>query len=148
MASPYRPAEAMLPGTSPMGMSRTSAPPGPNMYDGSPTSLVGVNHQDVNNNRLLMQNEMQNRNEGGVQQAQSAAIQGVRKEQLIQDNADYKANDLLESSKALMLEAMGNERTPGLRAMGEMNDVEAKAHRGNVAAMVAQSRGINPDLVV
>ena len=118
------------------------------MYDGSPTSLVGVNHQDVNNNRLQMQNKMQNINEGGVQQAQSSAIQGVRKEQLIQDNADYKTATLFEESKALMLEAMGKDRTPGLRAMGEMNDIEATAHRGNIAAMVAQSRGINPDLVV
>ena len=144
MASPYRPAEEMLRGTSPMGMSRTSAPPGPNMYSGDPTALVGVNNQDANNQRLQMQNEMQNRNEGGVQQAQAGAIQGVRKQQLMADNAEQDAVRLREESKALMLDAMDAQY---MKQLGNMSDVESAAHRKNVAIQVASTRGINPDLV-
>lgn len=144
MASPYRPAEEMLRGTSPMGMSRTSAPPGPNMYVGDPTSLVGVNNQAASNQRLQMQNEMQNRNEGGVQQAQAGAIQGVRKQQLISDNAEQNAVRLREESKAMMLDAMDAQY---MKQLGNMSDVEGAAHRKNVAIQVASSQGINPDLV-
>ena len=57
MASPHRLAEEMLAGTSPQGMSRTSAPKGPNMYDGGPASKVGMNTQP-NNARLAEQNMM------------------------------------------------------------------------------------------
>ena len=52
MNSPFRLSEELLAGSSPAGMSRTSAQKGPNMFDGGPASKVGMNTQPYNNDRL------------------------------------------------------------------------------------------------
>ena len=89
MANPYSVAETMLPGSSSMrgldGMNRTSAPPGPNAYDQGGASKSAVNTQPYNNERLALQNQMIRKGDA-VSQAQADAVQGVRKQQLLQDN--------------------------------------------------------------
>ena len=143
MASPYRISEEMLRGTSPDGMSRTSAPPGPNMYDSGPTAKVQLNNQDFNNQRLEAQNMQQNM-VAGLPQAQADAIMGVRKNELIQDNAAYKAVQMREESKALMLDAMD---APHMKALGMMNPLETEIMRKDAAITKASIMGVNPDLV-
>ena len=143
MASPYRPAEEMLRGTSLAGMSRTSAPPGPNMFDAGPTSKVSLNNQDFNNERLLMQNRQQNMI-AGLPQAQAGAIQGVRKQQLIADNAEHKAQDFALARKSEMLEVMDS---PAIREMSNKTPLEMQAMRKDVAVTKAAAMGINPDLI-
>ena len=143
MASPYRPAEEMLRGTSLAGMSRTSAPPGPNMYDAGPSSKVGLNNQAFNNQRLAMQNEQQNM-AAGLPQAQAGAIMGVRKEQLIKDNAEHKAIDFATQRKSEMLEVM---ESPAIREMSSKTPIEMQKMRQDVAITKASAMGINPDLI-
>ena len=143
MASPYRLAEEMLAGTSPQGMSRTSAPKGPNMYDGGPASKVGMNTQPYNNQRLADQNMMQNAG-AARPQAQADAIMGVRKQQLLADNAQQKAVSFAEDRKATMLEVMG---APAIREMAMKTPVEMQKMRKDIAVSKAAGMGINPDLV-
>ena len=143
MASPYRLAEEMLAGTSPQGMSRTSAPKGPNMYDGGPASKVGMNTQPYNNQRLADQNMMQNMG-AARPQAQADAIMGVRKNQLLEDNAAFKAHSLAEQRKGEMLEVLG---APAIRQMAAMTPPEMQKLRKDIAVSKAAGMGINPDLV-
>ena len=143
MASPYRIAEEMLQGTSPVGMSRTSAPPGPNMYDAGPSSKVGINNQNFNNQRLADQNMQQNMI-AGLPQAQADAIMGVRKNQLIEDNAAHKAIAFAEERKGQMLEVL---ESPAIREMSSKTPVEMQKMRADAAITAASMKGINPDLV-
>ena len=143
MASPFRLSEEMLAGTSPQGMSRTSAPKGPNMFDGGPASKVSLNTQPYNNQRLADQNMVQN--VGAARpQAQADAIMGVRKQQLLSDNAQQKAVSFAEDRKATMLEVMG---APAIREMAMKTPVEMEKIRKDVAVSKAAGMGINPDLV-
>ena len=143
MASPYRLSEEMLRGTSPQGMSRTSAPPGPNMYDGGPSSKVGLNNQNFNNERLANQNRQQNLI-AGLPQAQSDAIMGVKKRELIADNAAFKAMSLAEQRKGEMLEVMDS---PAIREMSNKTPLELQKMRADAAITKASIMGINPDLI-
>ena len=92
--SPYTIAEETLGAASMQrgmgGMERTAAPKGPNMYDGGAASKVQLNTQPYNNQRLQQQNILQNTGSAATQ-ANSGAVQQVRKQQLVQDNAEYKA---------------------------------------------------------
>lgn len=143
MNSPHRISEEMLRGTSPSGMSRTSAPPGPNMYDGGPASKVAVNTQSYNNQRLAQQNMQQNV-AAAVPQAEADAIMGVRKRQLIADNAYHEAQSFAEQRKGEMLEVMAS---PAIREMSKKTPVELQKMRSDVAISKAAAMGINPDLV-
>ena len=146
MANPYSVAEQMLPGSSKMrgleGMNRTSAPAGPNAYDQGGASKPSVNTQPYNNDRLAMQNQMIRQGDA-VSQAQSSAVQDVRKQQLLQDNRDYKANSFAADRKAEVMEVLGS---PATQYMSQMGDVEGAAFRKNIATSKAMSIGINPDL--
>ena len=143
MASPYKLSQEMLSGTSPAGMDRTSAPKGPNMYDGGPFTKVGMNTQPYNNQRLADQN-MQQRMGEALPQAQADAIMGVRKNQLLQDNAEYKTVQLREDRKALMLEALGSQ---AIRELGMKTPIEMETIRKHLAIGKASAMGINTDLV-
>ena len=143
MASPYKLSQEMLSGTSPVGMNRTSAPPGPNMYDGGPFTKVGMNTQPYNNQRLAEQN-MQQRMGEALPQAQADAIMGVRKEQLIENNAQNKAIALREDRKATMLEVIG---APAIQEMANKTPIEMQKMRQDMAVGKASAMGINPDLV-
>ena len=113
------------------------------MYDGGPTSKVGLNNQNCNNQRLADQNMQQNMI-AGLPQAQADAIMGVRKGQLIEDNAAYKAVELAERHKGMMLEVMDS---PAIREMSSKTPIELEKMRSDVAITKASAMGINPDLV-
>ena len=145
--TPFTVAEEALGQSSAMrglgGMERTSAPKGPNMYDGGAASKVQVNTQPYNNERLLQQNILQN-TAAAAPQANVDAVQQVRKGQLVQDNAEYKANSMLEERKSEILSVMG---APATLAMGNMSPPEQAKFRQDIATGKAMSMGVNPDLV-
>ena len=145
--SPYTVAEESLPmssmGRGQGGMQRTSAPLGPNMYDQGAASKVGVNTQPYNNERLLQQNVLQNTT-AAAPQANANAVQQARKGQLVEDNAEYKANAMLEERKSEILTVLG---APATLAMGNMSPPEQAKFRQDIATGKAMSMGVNPDLV-
>ena len=126
-----------------MGMNRTSAPQMPNMMDNGPASKVGLNTQNFNNMRLAQQNESQNV-AAGVTQAQSDAMMGVKKQQLLEDNAAYKATTQMETSKAMMLDAMDAK---AMKLMAQLNPLEVETMRKDALITKASVMGMNPDLV-
>jgi hypothetical protein len=146
MANPYTVAEQMLPQSSAMrgleGMNRTSAPPGPNAFDLGGSSKPSVNTQPYNNERLAEQNMMV-RQSDALSQAQSAGLQGQRKQQLVQDNEEYKAASFANERKAEVMEVLGS---PATQYMSQMGDVEGEAFRNNIATSRAMAVGANPDL--
>ena len=147
MANPYSIAEMMLPQSSGMrgldGMSRTSAAPGPNAYDSGGSSKPSVNTQPYNNERLAQQNMMV-RQSDALPQAQSANVQGFRKQQLVGANDEYKAASFANERKAEVMEVLGS---PATQYMSQMDDIEGAAVRNSIATGKAMSVGMNPDLV-
>ncbi len=147
MANPYSVAEMMLPQSSSMrgldGMNRTAAPPGPNAYDQGGSSKPSVNTQPYNNERLAQQNMMV-RQADALPQAQSANVQGFRKEQLVGANEEYKAASFANERKAEVMEVLGS---PATQYMSQMGDVEGQKLRNDIAVSKAMSIGANPDLV-
>lgn len=147
MANPYTIAEQMLPQSSAMrgleGMNRTSAPPGPNAFDMGGSSKPSVNTQPYNNERLAEQNMMV-RQADALGQAQSAGLQGQRKQQLVQDNEEFKAASFANERKAEVMEVLGS---PATQYMSQMGDVEGAAVRNSIATGKAMAVGMNPDLV-
>ena len=146
MASPYTAAETMLPASNERrgqdGMNRTSSPPGPNLFDQGGASKPNVNTQPYNNERLAAQNQMI-RQSDAVSQAQASAVQDVRKQQLLSDNAEYKSAAFANERKAEVMEVLGS---PATQYMSQMGDVEGEAFRKNIAVGKAMAVGINPDL--
>ena len=147
MANPYSVAEMMLPQSNGMrnaeGMNRTSAPPGPNAYDGGGSSKPSVNTQPFNNERLANQNMMV-RQSDALSQAQSDGVQAFRKQGLVQANDEYKAASFAENRKAEVMEVLGS---PATQYMSQMDDIEGKAVRNSMAVSKAMSIGANPDLI-
>ena len=147
MANPYSVAEMMLPQSSSMrgldGMNRTSAPPGPNAYDQGGSSKPSVNTQPYNNERLAQQNMMV-RQSDALSQAQSANVQGFRKQQLVGANEEYKAASFANERKAEVMEVLGS---PATQYMSQMSDVEGQKMRNDIAVGKAMSIGANPDLI-
>ena len=146
MASPYNLSEMMLPQSSSMrglqGMNRTAAPPGPNSYDQGGASKAGVNTQPYNNERLAAQN-MMIRQGDAVSQAQASAVDSTKKQQLLQDNQEYKDVAFREQRKAEVMEVLGS---PATQYMSNMGDVEGEAFRKNIMTSKAMAVGVNPDL--
>ena len=145
--SPFTVAEESLGASSAMrglgGMERTAAPKGPNMFDTGAASKVQVNTQPFNNSRLQLQNVQQNTT-AAIPQAASEAIQQGRKMQLVGDNQEYKANQLLEERKSEILSVMN---APATLAMGNMSPPQMEQFRSDIATSKAMAMGINPDLV-
>ena len=146
-ATPFTAAEETLGASSAMqglgGMERTAAPKGPNMFDSGAASKVQVNTQPYNNERLLEQNILQNTT-SAAQQANSNAVQQVRKQQLVQDNAEYKAQAMLQQRTGEVLSVMG---APATLAMGNMSPPQAEKLRSDVAVQKAMTMGVAPELV-
>ena len=124
------------------GMERTSAPLGPNMFDGGPASKVTENTQPFNNARMQQQSIQQN-TMSGMQQANVDALQQVRKGNLVNDNAEYKANALMERRKGEILSVMN---APATLAMGNMSPPQMEKFRSDIATSKAISMGASPDL--
>ncbi len=147
MANPYSVAEMMLPQSNTMrgldGMSRTSAPPGPNAYDGGGSSKPSVNTQPYNNERLAVQNMMV-RKEDALPQAQSANVQAFRKQQLVGANEEYKAASFANERKAEVMEVLGS---PATQYMSQLSDIEGEKLRNDIAVGKAMSIGADPGLI-
>jgi hypothetical protein len=145
--SPFTVAEESLAASSAMrgqnGMQRTSAPMGPNMFDGGPASKVQLNTQPYNNSRMQEQGIMQN-TAAAIPQAGADAIQQSRKMQLVGDNQEYKASQMLEERKSEILSVMN---APATLAMGNMSGPDMERFRSDIAVSKAQAMGVNPDLV-
>ncbi len=145
--SPFTIAEESLSASSAMqglgGMERTAAPKGPNMFDGGPASKVGENTQPFNNSRMMQQNVLQNTS-AAAPQAQANAVQQSRKMNLVEDNAAYKANQMLEGRKSEILSVMN---APATLAMGNMSPPQMEQFRSDIATGKAMAMGVNPDLV-
>lgn len=123
-------------------MQRTAAPGGPNAFDAGGASKVQVNTQPYNNNRLQEQNVIQNRG-SALPQAQASQVQAIRKQQLINNNADFKATSFAEQRKAEVMEVLGS---PATREMGQKSPPEIAKLRNDAAVTKAMTIGINPDL--
>ena len=145
--SPFTAAEETLGMSSAMrglgGMERTAAPKGPNMFDAGPASKVTENTQPFNNARLMQQNIQQN-TMAAIPQAASEAVQQTRKMGLVNDNAEYKANALMEQRKTEVMSVMN---TPATLAMGNMSPPQMEQFRSDIATGKAMAMGVNPDLV-
>ena len=126
------------------GMERTAAPKGPNMFDGGPASKVAMNTQPFNNSRLMEQNVMQN-TASAVPQAGANAVQQSRKQQVVADNQEYQANQMLEARKSEILSVMN---APATLAMGNMSPPDQAKFRNDIATGKAMAIGVNPDLVM
>ena len=146
-STPFTVAEESLSVSSAMrgleGMERTVAPKGPNMFDGGPASKVGENTQPFNNARIQQQSILQNTG-SAIPQAQANAVQQSRKMNLVEDNAEYKANQMLEGRKSEILSVMN---APATLAMGNMSPPEIEQFRSDIATSKAMAMGVNPDLV-
>ena len=125
------------------GMERTAAPKGPNMFDGGPASKVQANTQPYNNERMTEQSISQN-TMSAIPQAGAEAIQQTRKGQLVQNNAEYKAQEMLRQRTEEIAYMQG---APAIAAMGNMTPPEIAKQRADVATMKAMTMGVNPDLV-
>ena len=147
MASPYTFAEEMLSQSSAArglgNMERTAALKGPNMYDTGAASKVAVNPQPYNNERLTVQNEIQNQTTA-LSGAQADAVMDVRKQSLLESNIEKRVHDFREGRKAEVASVLGS---PALLEMSRMNSVENAKFRNDIATVAAQARGINPALM-
>ena len=145
-ATPFSIAEESLGASSAMrglgGMERTAAPKGPNMFDGGPASKVQVNTPPFNNARLMEQNIQQNTS-AAIPQAGAEAIQQTRKMQLVGDNQEYTATQMLEARKSEILSVMN---APATLAMGNMSPPQLEQFRSDIATGKAMAMGVNPDL--
>ena len=145
--SPFTIAEESLGQSSAMqglsGMERTAAPKGPNMFDMGPGSKVTENTQPFNNARMLQQNIQQNTG-SAITQAEAQAVQQTRKMGLVEDNANYKANQLLDQRRTELMSVMN---TPATLTLGSMTPPEGAKFRNDIATGKAMAMGTNPDLV-
>ena len=123
-------------------MEHTAALKGPNAFDSGAASKVQVNTQPYNNSRLDEQNKRENLG-SALPQAQSSQVQALRKQRLISDNAEYKANSFAEQRKGEVMEVLGS---PATMAMSQMSDPEMNKFRQDIAVGKAMAVGVNPDL--
>ena len=125
------------------GMERTAAPKGPNMFDDGAASKVAVNSQPYNNARLQEQNILQNMT-SALPQAQADAVHDVRKQELVADNARFKAERFAKQRTAEVAAVLGS---PAIQQMSQMTEPEVLKLRNDVAVGKAMAMGANPDLV-
>ena len=121
------------------GMSRTTAPVGPNLIDSGGMSKPNVNTQPFNNSRLIEQNMQQNVS-SAVPAQQSQALGQLRKQGAEVADAQFKANTLKNTRIAEMLYA-----TDGGSATFQMGIPEvAQKVKQHVAEQKLMAHGINP----
>ena len=78
-----------------------------------------------------------------IPQAEANAVQGVRKQQLVSDNEEFKRASFANERKAEVMEVLGS---PATQYMSQMSDVEGEAVRNSIATGKAMAVGMNPDL--
>ena len=123
------------------GMSRTTAPVGPNLADGGGMSKPNVNTQPFNNTRLMEQNMSENVR-AAVPGQQANALGQVRKGVAEQSDAEYKANEFKNERVAEMLYANdGGNATFRMSIPEVANQVQQ-----HVAEQKLMAYGINPQV--
>jgi len=123
------------------GMSRTTAPVGPNLADGGGMSKPNVNTQPFNNTRLMEQNMSENMR-SAVPAQQANALGQVRKGVAEQSGAEYKANEFKNERVAEMLYA-----NDGGNATFRMSiPAVAQQTQQHVAEQKLMAYGINPQV--
>ena len=146
--SPYTVAEESLLMSSAargqQGMQSTSAPLGPNSYDGGGSSKAAVNTQPFNNERLALQNVEQNI-VSAVPQAESDAMGKVRGTIGQESEAQYKAQEFANDRMAQMLYA--NESGNAMMELnGIMQSPDKAKFLNHIATGKTMAMGLNPDL--
>ena len=121
------------------GMSRTTAPVGPNLTDAGGMSKPNVNTQPFNNSRLVEQNMQQNVT-SAIPAQQVNALGQLRKSTASQADAEYKANELKNERVAQMMYA--NDGGSATFQMG-IPEVAVKVKQ-HVAEQRLMAEGINP----
>ena len=123
------------------GMSRTTAPIGPNLQDSGGMSKPNVNTQPFNNQRLMGQNMSENKNTQ-VPLMQANAIGQIRKQSAEQSGVEYKVNEFKNSRVAQMMYAndMGS-RTFEL-GIPEVGNIVQQ----HVAEQKLMANGVNPQV--
>ena len=123
------------------GMSRTTAPIGPNLQDSGGMSKPNVNTQPYNNQRLMQQNMSENQNTQ-VPLMQANAIGQVRKQGAEMSGSEYKANEFKNERVAQMLYANdGGSATFRMGIPEVANQVQQ-----HVAEQKLMANGINPQV--
>ena len=123
------------------GMSRTTAPVGPNLADSGGMSKPNVNTQPFNNTRLMEQNMSENVR-SAVPAQQANALGQVRKGVAEQSDAEYKANEFKNERVAQMLYANDGGNATMAMSMPEV----AQATQQHVAEQKLMAYGINPQV--
>lgn len=146
--SPYSVAEESLPLSSAargqQGMQSTSAPLGPNAYDGGAGSKVKVDPQPYNNGRLELQNVGQNVL-SAVPQAEVEAMRQVGAGIDQKSEQEYKAQEFANDRMAQMLYA--NESGSALMELnGIMQSPNKSKFLNDIATGKTMAMGLNPDL--
>ena len=123
------------------GMSRTTAPVGPNLTDSGGMSKPNVNTQPYNNTRLMEQNMGQNFSTA-IPGQQANALGQVRKAAAEQSDAEYKSNEFKNERVAQMMYA-----NDGGTATYEMGIPEVALQRKqHVAEQKLMAYGVNPQV--
>ena len=123
---------------------RTSAPVGPNLFDGGPTSKPTMNPQP-SNNALYSQQEMNANIVSQSQQAQSDAIQGQRLQSVSLSNEEAKAQSYAATRIAEALYA--NDAGSALLKLNQIAQSPEKTRFENDQMVSsAMSLSVNPDL--
>lgn len=125
------------------GMARTSAPEVPNMYSG-PDAQVALNNQPASQGRLKMQNFQQNASTA-ISGAQANAVQQTRRDQLVAENQQNRANQTFND---YLMDVIAHTGGDAIRQIGDKNKIDAKKFRADIATQKAMSMGINPNLVL
>ena len=123
------------------GMSRTTAPVGPNLTDGGGMSKPNVNTQPFNNTRLMEQNMSENI-KTAVPGQQANALGQVRKGMAEQSDGEYKANEFKNERVAQMLYANDGGNATFRMSIPEV----AQATQQHVAEQKLMAYGINPQV--
>ena len=145
--APLSVAEEMLPAASRnrgLMMDRTSAPGGPNMFDGGPMSEPNSNAQPFNN-MMRQEQSIRENTKSAMTQAGADAIQGVRKNVQGMSQQEFDAQVFAATRTAELLDA-----SDGGRALMQLNSVMQSPERQSMINGLATSRamaaGANPDL--
>ena len=123
------------------GMSRTTAPIGPNLQDSGGMSKPSVNAQPFNNERLLMQNMSENA-KTSVPQAQAGAIGAQRAAVAEVSGQEAKAKEFAATRVAEMLYANDAGTATFALAAPEV----AKKVAADVATQKIMASGMNPQV--
>ena len=126
------------------GMLRTSAPIGnERMLSSGMTDKVEINDQPEKNNMMTVQNIKQN-TMSAIPQAQANAVRGLRKGQVDESQAEYKAQELANSRMSEILYA--NDGGAAIMQLNELaaDPAQMKLFMQRIGESKQMAQGNNP----